>query len=391
MTDHEHDDGFKPLDWSRLDRPLNRKQLLMGVGATGLTALLSACGSKSTTSSSSGGSSTTAGGSSALSAAPIKATTKSPADMKFRFMTQIDGVPYYQTVEKGAKNAGKDLGIGSVEVTGPPRVDSSLQVGTVQTWITQGVDVIAVSSTDPDAMTPVIDQAIGGGITVVSWDVDAPKSKRPIYVNGWDDSVGPKVLFDKFIEDLGGPSKGKGQYAFILPSLTSVTHKAWCQTMLDYQKQKFPQMKLVAQEGCDADQTIGNQKAKQLKSKYPNLVGIVSVDAGGTVGIAQATKELNLVGKFANTGLSTPGQMKAFLKSGVTKHTVLWDPEVTGYLTTVIAHQLLTGKTVTDGMELAVGTGKTRKIKLVRAKGALQAIQGDPLVFTKDNVDQFSF
>ena len=356
------------------------------MGAGGLAVFLGACGSDS---GGGGSSATTGGGSTSLVAEPIKAVTKDPGEMKFRFMTQIDGVPYYQTVEKGAKAAATDLGIGSMEVTGPPRVDSSLQVGTVQTWITQGVDVIAVSSTDPDAMTPVIDQAIGGGLTVVSWDVDAPKSKRPIYVNGWDDAVGPKVLFDKFIEDLGG--EGKGDYAFILPSLTSVTHKAWCQTMLDYQKKKYPEMKLVAQEGCDADQTIGNQKAKQLKSKYPGLVGIVSVDAGGTVGIAQATKELGLVGEFANTGLSTPSQMKAFLKSGVTNHTVLWDPAVTGYLTTVIAHQLLTGKKVENGQELAVSSTEKRKIPLKRANGALQAIQGEPLVFTKDNVDDYSF
>jgi rhamnose transport system substrate-binding protein len=389
MGSDREPDGFRAIDWRNIDQPLNRKQLLVGMGASGMAVFLAACGSDSGSGSGSESSAPAGSGSTGLTAEPIKAVTKDPSEMKFRFMTQIDGVPYYQTVEKGAKTAAQDLGIGSIEVTGPPRVDSSLQVGTVQTWITQGVDVIAVSSTDPDAMTPVIDQAIGGGITVVSWDVDAPKSKRPVYVNGWDDAVGPKVLFDKFIEDLGG--EGKGEYAFILPSLTSVTHKAWCQTMLDYQKQKFPDMKLVAQEGCDADQTIGNQKAKQLKSKYPDLVGIVSVDAGGTVGIAQATKELGLVGKFANTGLSTPSQMKAYLKSGVTNHTVLWDPEVTGYLTTVIAHQLLTGKTVKNGQELAVSSTEKSKIPLKRVNGALQAIQGEPLVFTKDNVDDFSF
>lgn len=150
-------------------------------------------------------------------------------------------------------------------------------------------------------------------------------------------------------------------------------------------------MKLVAQEGCDADQTIGNQKAKQLKSKFPDLVGIVSVDAGGTVGIAQATRELGLVGEFVNTGLSTPSQMASFLKSGVTKHTVLWDPGVTGYLTTVIAYNLLTGKAVRNGQRLAVSPTEEREIPLVRAKGELHAVQGPPLVFTKDNVDDYDF
>jgi rhamnose transport system substrate-binding protein len=366
-----------------------RRQFLASAGAGGLALMLGACGSDSSSSGGSGGSS--GGGASAsggLVAEPIKKSSKAAADMKVRFMTQIDGVPYYQTVAKGAEAAAKDLGIGSIQVTGPPRVDSSLQVGTVQTWITQGIDIIAVSSTDPDAMTPVVDQAIGQGLTVVSWDVDAPTSKRPIYVNGWSDSKGPVVLWKKFIEDLDGK---EGEYAFMLPSLTTKTHNGWCDTMLAYQKKNHPNMKNVARVGCDADQTIGNQKAKQLKSKYPNLVGIVSVDAGGTVGIAQATKELNLVGKFANTGLSTPSQMKPYLESGVTKHTVLWDPAVTGYLTTVIAYQLATGKPVKDGDTLAVSSDEKRKIPLERVKGALQAIQGEPLVFTKANVGSFKF
>jgi rhamnose transport system substrate-binding protein len=365
--------------------PVSRKLFLTGLGVSGASIFLAACGSSSSGGSSSAAA-TSAGG--ALVAKPIKTTTKSPADMKFRFMTQIDGVPYYQTVGKGAQIAAKDLGIGSMQVTGPPRVDSSLQIGTVQTWITEGVDVIAVSSTDPAAMTPVINQAIAAGITVVSWDVDAPNSKRPVYVNGWNDQVGPRVLWDKFMQDLGST---RGEYAFILPTLTEKTHKQWANTMQAYAAQKWPDMKLVATEGCNADQTVANTQAHQLKSKYPNLVGIVSVDAGGTVGIAQATKEMGLVGKFVTVGLSTPSQMKPYLEAGVTKHTVLWNPEETGYLTTVIAYNLLTGKSITNNEILNVSTTEKRAIALKNVQGALQAIQGPPLVFTKQNVANYDF
>ena len=249
--------------------------------------------------------------------------------------------------------------------------------------------MIAVSSTDPAAMTPVINEAIAAGITVVSWDVDAPESERPVYVNGWNEEEGPQVLFEKFAEDLDGVEEGP--YAFILPSLTSTTHNGWADTAKEFQEKEFPGMEEVERVGVEADQTIGAEKAKQLKSKYPDLIGIVSVDAGGTVGIAQATEELNLVGKFANTGLSTPSQMKPFLQDGTTKHTVLWDPEVTGYLTTVIALKLAQGESVSDGETLAVNSTEEREIPLVRWEGALQAVQGPPLVFTKENVDDYGF
>jgi rhamnose transport system substrate-binding protein len=321
---------------------------------------------------------------------PIGTSEKDPSEMKVRVLTQIDGVPYYQSVEEGVKEASEKLGIGDYEVTGPPRVDSGLQVGTMQTWIAEGVDIIGVSSTDPEAMTPVINEAIAAGITVISYDVDAPKSERPVYVNGWSEEEGPQVLMETFAGELGGKS-AKGQYATILPSLTAETHQGWLNTAKAFQEKEYPGLEEVARVGVEADQTIGAEKAKQLKSKYPNLVGIMSVDAGGTVGIAQATEELGLVGKFANVGLSTPEQMKEFILDGTTNHAVLWNPIEIGYLTTQIGYELATGKEITNEEELPVSDKENRKIPLVEWNGAMQAIAGPALVFDKQNVADFPF
>jgi len=171
------------------------------------------------------------------------ATDKAPEDLVFRFMNQIDGVPFYQRVNVGIVAAGEDLGIGDVKMTGPAGVDSTLQVGTVETWITQGFDVIAVSSTDPSAMMPTINKAVDDGIVVVSWDVDAPDSARSIYVAYWDAIEGPRVLWDTFMELLGDT---RGEYAFMTTALTSTTHAGWLKAMEDYQLEAFPEMTLIA-------------------------------------------------------------------------------------------------------------------------------------------------
>ena len=321
---------------------------------------------------------------------PLGKTTKKAADLKFRFMNQIDGVPFYQRVNVGIQAAAKDLGI-DAKMTGPSRVDSSLQIGTVESWITQRVDVIAVSSTDPAAMTPTINKAIKAGITVVSWDVDAPDSNRLGYVDYWDPIKGPQTLWDVFMKALGSK---RGEYAFITPALTSTTHTGWLNAMKAYQVAKFPGMKLVATEANGGDQTIAVQKAKQLIQANPKLVGIVSVDAGGTPGIAQATKELGVTGKVVTTGLSTPSQMKSFVMSGQVPEFVLWDPAETGYLTTVIAFELVNGRAVTNGAKLKVSSTATRAIPVRPIKGhgkSLEAIQGPALVFNKGNVGKFGF
>ena len=320
-----------------------------------------------------------------------EATDKDPADLVFRFMNQIDGVPFYQRVNEGIVAAAEELGIGDAEMTGPPRVDSTLQVGMVETWITQGVDVIAVSSTDPSAMTPTINRAVDEGIVTVSWDVDAPDSERSVYVDYWDPVEGPRVLWDVFMELLGDR---RGEYAFITTALTSETHAGWIDAMHEYQMESFPEMELVATESAEGDQTIGNQRAKEIIQAHPDIVGIVSVDAGGTVGIAQATEELDLVGDVVTTGLSTPSQMRQFVESGTVPKFVLWDPLETGYLTTVIAFELLNGRDVVDGQELPVAPGVTRSIpirEIEGSPGSYEAIQGPALVFDIDNIDDFDF
>ena len=322
---------------------------------------------------------------------PLSKTTKKAADLKFRFMNQIDGVPFYQRVNTGIQAAAKDLGIGDAKMTGPARVDSSLQVGTVESWITQRVDVIAVSSTDPAAMTPTINKAIKAGITVISWDVDAVDSKRLAFVDYWDPIKGPQTLWDVFMERLGSK---RGEYAFITPALTSTTHTGWLNAMKAYQLAKFPDMKLIATEANGGDQTIAVQKAKQIIQSHPKLVGIVSIDAGGTPGIAQATKELGVTDKIVTTGLSTPSQMKAFVMSGLVPRFVLWDPAETGYLTTLIAYELVNGRSVSNGAKLKVSSTVTRAIPIRKIKGhgnALEAIQGPALVFDKSNVGKFGF
>ena len=367
------------------------KKLSLGVVAVGvLTVVATQNGAASNTAASTTTPDTEAEGPAAVISAP-EPTDKAPEDLVFRFMNQIDGVPFYQRVNEGIVAAAEDLGIGDSEMTGPPRVDSTLQVGMVETWITQGVDVIAVSSTDPSAMTPTINRAVDEGIMVVSWDVDAPASERTVYVNYWDSVEGPRVLWDVFMELLGDT---RGEYAFITTALTSETHAGWIDAMTQYQLEAFPDMELVATESAEGDQTIGNQKAKDIIQAHPDIVGIVSVDAGGTVGIAQATEELDLVGDVVTTGLSTPSQMRQFVESGTVPKFVLWDPLETGYLTSVIAFELLNGRDIVDGQELAVSPGVTRAIPINEIEGhpgSYEAIQGPALVFDINNIDDFDF
>ena len=371
------------------------------VMAGGLGGLLAACGggeetttttAAATTTTAAAGSTTTAGAGSGLVVKAFTKTTKAPGDLVFRFLNQVDGVPFYARVNEGMLAAGKKLGIGDIQQTGPAQVDGALQVSTVESWITQKVDVMALSSTDPGAMAASIDKATKAGVAVLSWDVDAPDSSRLVFCDCWDPAKGPQALWDVFMELLGGVTKG--QYAFITTALTSPTHNRHLDEMMKYQKEKYPDMEWVGTEVATTDPAKASQKAKDYVLKYPDLVGMISVDAGGTVGLAQAQRELGLGSKFVTTGLSTPSQMAEYVKDGTVPKFALWDPYETGYLTTMMAFELINGRDIVDGQEFEVSPGVTRKIpiqEILNHPGSLEAIQGPALIFDKDNIDNYKF
>jgi ribose transport system substrate-binding protein len=61
---------------------------------------------------------------------------------------------------------------------GPDRPDELKQKEILESFISQQVDGIAISVLNAEFLTSTIDRAIEAGIPVVTWDSDAPESKR---------------------------------------------------------------------------------------------------------------------------------------------------------------------------------------------------------------------
>ncbi len=65
---------------------------------------------------------------------------------------------------------------------------------------------VAISSLNGDFLTDTINRAIDAGIPVVTWDADAPKSKR-IAFYGVDDRAAGRILGEQTVSLLGGKGK----------------------------------------------------------------------------------------------------------------------------------------------------------------------------------------
>jgi ABC-type sugar transport system substrate-binding protein len=292
---------------------------------------------------------------------------------------KLVGIPYFNSAEEGAKEAGEDLGV-DVIYTGPTQADAAQQATFIQDLITRKVDAIAVSANDPTSLAPILKQARDAGILVITWDSDAQEDAREYFVTPWDmDKVG-----DHLLESLVAQMGEEGEYAIITGSLTADNLNRYIDSIKRLNEEKYPNLKLVSVVPSDDDQQKAMMQAQNLITAYPDLKGIIGASSAAPPGAAEAVKKAGKSGEIKVVGLSTPNVMRPYLKDGSAQVATLFSPKNLGYATIYVAKQLLDGNAPEDG----------RLIPKINSRIQLQGtsiITGEPVDFTIDNVDEYDF
>jgi ribose transport system substrate-binding protein len=109
--------------------------------------------------------------------------------------------PVFQAAHQGAKDAAKELGAQygvdvEVNIQTPPEEDAQKQAQAVAQLASSGVAGIAVSCSNANTLQTAIDKAVDGGVPVICFDSDSPKSKRFAYYGTDDIACGTKVAVE---------------------------------------------------------------------------------------------------------------------------------------------------------------------------------------------------
>ncbi len=105
---------------------------------------------------------------------------------KYKIIT--NGIsPFWDAMGKGIDAVKAETGL-NADWQGPNPSEHNAQVTLVKDATAQKVDGIAVSPIEADALAPIIDETMKAGIPVITFDSDAPKSKRLAYLgtNNYD-------------------------------------------------------------------------------------------------------------------------------------------------------------------------------------------------------------
>jgi ribose transport system substrate-binding protein len=208
-----------------------------------------------------------------------------PKKLRFALIPKALDIPVFDYANKGAQRLAAELGNVDVIYHGPEHSDELKQKEVLESFISQRVDGIAISVLNADFLTSTIDRAIDAGIPVVTWDSDAPKSKR-IAFYGVDDFKSGQIMGEQAAKLLDG----KGTVAFI----TSLGANN-LQRRLDGVKDalaKHPGIKVIETYDVKEDGVRCAEIIATATNRYPDLGAWISV-GGWPVFTANALAPVN--------------------------------------------------------------------------------------------------
>jgi rhamnose transport system permease protein len=294
-------------------------------------------------------------------------------------MPKNKGNPYFVSCHKGASEAASELGV-KLLWDGPTETDPAKQNEVVEAWITRGVDAIAVSVENKEAISTVLRKARAREIRVLTWDADAEKDARDLFVNQATPQGIAGVLLDHASRILGG----KGSFAIVTASLTAANQNEWIKHIKEGLAAKHTGLTLVDIRPSDDDRKRAFDETQTLLKVHPEIRLIMAIASPAVPGAAEAVKQSGR-SDVKVTGLGLPNASKPYLKDGVLDSVVLWNTMDLGYLTLHVAHGLVKGSVAAGQPTFTAGRLGTLKLE------GDNVLLGSPFTFTKDNVDGFDF
>ena len=295
-------------------------------------------------------------------------------------MPKNKGNPYFVSCRQGAEEAAKALGV-TLLWDGPTETDPAKQNEVVEAWITRGVDVIAVSVENKEAISTVLRKARGRGIKVVTWDADAEADARDFFVN----QATPRGIAETLVDHTARLARRQGR----VRDHHGVAHRRQSER-LDHQHPRRAEGEASrASRSSTSGRATMTASARSTRRRrccacIPSVKVIMAIASPAVPGAAEAVKQSGRT-DVKVTGLGLPNASRPYLKDGVLDSAVLWNTKDLGFLTIYAAHALAKGALKPGATTLTAG-----RLGSLEIRGD-NVLLGVPFTFTKENVDKFDF
>ncbi|PUB13233.1 rhamnose ABC transporter substrate-binding protein [Yoonia sediminilitoris] len=315
-----------------------------------------------------------------LAASLFGTTAMAQDDMRIALVVKALGIGFFEAAAEGAEEAAAELGGVEIIYTGPTDTTAEGQIEVINSLIAQGVDAIAVSANDTDALVPTLKKAMQRGITVISWDSGVAEEGRQMHLNPSSNALIGNMIIKLAADHL----PDGGDVAVLSATTTSTNQNIWIEEM-NKVVGDYPGINVVTTVYGDDLADKSYREATGLMQSYPDLDAIIAPTSVGIVAAAQAVVDAGKVGEVNVTGLGLPSEMAGAIESGASQSFAIWNPIDLGYSATMIAHALASGAaTAEPGAEISIG-----RVGTITLDDSTSAAMADPFVYDASNIEQF--
>jgi ribose transport system substrate-binding protein len=232
---------------------------------------------------------------------------------------------FWQTVHAGAIKASQEFGF-EIEWNAPAlEIDSSRQIGIVESMVNRRLAGIAVAPVDRQALVGVVERAAQAGIPVVIFDSGIDTTKRISYV-ATNNVEGGRMAARRLGQALGG--KGKVGIIGFMPGSGATMERE--EGFQDEMKKLYPGVELLGVQYGMADRAKAMAATENVLTAHPDLAGLFADNESSSSGAVQALKSRN-ARQVTMVAFDASEQLVADLRGGAIDSIVVQNPFRMGY------------------------------------------------------------
>jgi len=310
----------------------------------------------------------------ACTVAIAQATLAPPPTQAIATVVKVSPLPWFDRMAQGVRAFEQSTEGVRARQYGPARAEPALQVALLEDLLReQPPQALALVPTDPAAVEEVARRAMAKGIVVVTHEADNQVNTQAD-LEAFDNEAFGAALNQRLVACMGG----QGQWTSFVGTRGSRTHRRWIDGAVT-NAAKYTRMELIEplnESNDDAEQAY--QRARELLRKHPDLRGFQGTASSDVIGIGRAVLEAGRAGQVCVVGTGLPQRSRLLLEAGAIQAIGFWDPRDAGLALNRLAHRLLQGQALTDGMDLGVPGYRQMRVRPGAGRGVV--VTGDAAV-----------
>lgn len=246
-------------------------------------------------------------------------------------------------IRRGVVRAVEDFKA-NVEMIGPVGPEAEVQISELERLLEVGVDGLAISPVNSEALAPIINRYLEQGIPVVTFNTDNPTSNRLAFVGQDLEESGYEAA-----RLLAQAQTGRGRVLIttVDPNAQwSISREAGARRTLA----EYPNIELVAVVDTGTEPLEIYTSIERAMQTHQGVTGILSLDCCSVAPAGEYVKRSGLTGEVKVVGFDELPRTLELIKEGAIAASISQDPERQSYEAVRMLVDFINGKvnTFTD-------------------------------------------